>query len=75
MTYYSPPIFLITLAGTPAITVLAGTSLLTTAPAATTAFSPTVTPGKIVAFAPSQAFSLIRTAFNSTPWRFSGSRG
>lgn len=45
--------FLITLAGTPATTVLAETSLLTTAAAATTVFSSTVTPGKIVAFAPS----------------------
>lgn len=43
---------LITFAGTPPTTVLAGTSLLTTAPAATMAFSPTVTPGKMVAPAP-----------------------
>jgi hypothetical protein len=37
------PIVLITLAGTPATTVLGGTSLVTTAPAATTEFSPIVT--------------------------------
>lgn len=42
-------IVLMTLAGTPATTVLAGTSLVTTAPAAITALSPTVTPDRIVA--------------------------
>lgn len=57
--------FLITLAGIPATTVLADTSLVTTAPAATTAFSPTVTPGKMVALAPIQAFFLISTGFSS----------
>jgi len=35
--------------------LLAVTSLLTTAPAATVAISPTVTPGRIVAPAPTQA--------------------
>lgn len=53
MPCYFLPTSLITLAGTPATTVLAETSLLTTAAAATTAFSSTVTSGKIVAFAPS----------------------
>lgn len=45
---------LITLAGLPATTVLSSTSRVTIAPAATTAFSPTVTPGRIVAPAPIQ---------------------
>ena len=40
------------LAGTPPTIVFAGTSLVTTAPAATIEFSPMVTPGKIVAPAP-----------------------
>lgn len=44
----------------PPTTVLSGTSLDTTAPAATIEFSPTVTPGKMVQFAPSQAFRLMR---------------
>ena len=51
---------LMILAGTPPTTVLAGTSRLTTAPAATTAPSPTVTPCRIVAFAPIQTFFPIR---------------
>src|SRR5437764_15489307 len=50
----------ICLAGMPPTTVLAGTFLETTAPAATTAFSPTVTPGSIVAPAPIHAFFLMR---------------
>lgn len=45
-----------TRAGTPAAIVLAGTSFVTTAPAAITASSPFVTPGKTVTFAPSQTF-------------------
>lgn len=45
-----------TRAGIPATMVFAGISLVTTAPAATIAFLPTVTPGKMVALAPSQAF-------------------
>ena len=40
--------FLICFAGMPPTTVLAGTSFDTTAPAATTAFSPMVTPCKMV---------------------------
>lgn len=39
-------------AGTPATTALAGTSFVTTAPAATTLFSPRVTPASMVACAP-----------------------
>lgn len=54
-------IFLNTLAGTPATTALAGTSFVTTAPAATIAFSPTVTPGSIIAPAPIQALRRITT--------------
>ena len=46
---------LIILAGMPATTVFAGTSLEMTAPAATTAFSPMVTPGRIIAPAPIHA--------------------
>ncbi len=47
--------FLINRAGFPATIVLGATSLVTTEPAPTTAFSPTVTPGKIVAPAPIHA--------------------
>jgi hypothetical protein len=47
------------LAGMPATKVLSGTPLETTAPAATTEFSPIVTPGKIVAASSIQAFRLI----------------
>lgn len=43
-------------AGIPPTIVLSGTSSETTAPAATTAFSPMVTPPKMVALAPIQAF-------------------
>ena len=39
--------------------VLSGTSFPTTAPAATMAFSPMVTPANIVALAPIQAFFLM----------------
>ena len=42
-------------AGTPLIIVFGGTSVVTTAPAATIEFSPTVTPGSIVAPTPIQA--------------------
>ena len=40
-------IFLITFAGLPPTTTLSGTSFVTTAPAATTAFLPMVTPQKL----------------------------
>ena len=46
---------LITFAGQPPTTALVGTSFVTTAPAATMAFSPTVTPGQITARAPIHA--------------------
>jgi len=45
---------LISLAGMPPTTVFASTSLVTTEPAPTMAFSPTVTPGRMVAPAPIQ---------------------
>lgn len=51
LRFYSS-IFLIIFAGTPATTVFFGTSLVTTTPAAITAFSPTITPGQMVALAP-----------------------
>ena len=54
------------------MTVFFGTSLVTTAPAATTAFSPTITPGQIVALAPIQAFFLISTGFNSSSFLYLG---
>lgn len=46
-------------AGTPATTVLLGTSFVTTEPAATTALSPIIIPGKIVDAAPIHAFLFI----------------
>ena len=45
------------------------------APAATMAFSPTVTPGKMVALAPIHAFLQIRTGFKIIPRRACGSAG
>ena len=47
---YQTAIFFITFAGTPPTMVLGATSLVTTAPAATTAPSPMVTPAKTVAW-------------------------
>ncbi len=47
-------IFFITLAGTPPTMVFGSTSFVTTAPAATTAPSPMVTPARTVALAPIQ---------------------
>ena len=47
----------ITFAGTPAANALAGTSLVTTAPAAMIAPSPMVTPLRIIAFVPIQMWS------------------
>ena len=49
-------VLLITFAGTPATMALAGTSFVTTAPAATMALSPMVTPCSTVTFAPSHTF-------------------
>lgn len=57
--------FFIILAGTPATTLFLGTLFVTTAPAATIEFSPTVTPGKILAPAPIQTFFSKRTFLNS----------
>ncbi len=50
-------IVLMTLAGTPPTIVFGGTSLVTTAPAATTTQSPIVMPDKIVALEPIQTWS------------------
>jgi hypothetical protein len=53
----------ITLAGTPAAKQWEGTSFVTTAPAATTALSPIVTPFKIMAPTPIQTwFSIVTGA-------------
>ena len=49
-------IILITFAGRPPTIALAGTSLVTTAPATTMALSPMVTPCRVVTFAPSHTF-------------------
>ena len=48
-------------AGQPATTMLAGTSSMTTAPAATTAFSPMCTPSMTTAFAPMRTLSSTMT--------------
>lgn len=47
------------LAGTPATMTLSGTSFVTTVPAATMAFSPMVTPGRMIAPAPIHALRFI----------------
>src|SRR5436309_15845772 len=51
--------FLTTIAGFPATITFGGTLLVTTDPAATTEFSPMLTPFKIVAFIPIQTLSAI----------------
>src|SRR5688572_15047993 len=66
---------LIVLAGIPPTTVRAGTSLVTTAPAATTASSPMVTPCVMVALAPIHAFLLIWICPTVNECRFSGESG
>ena len=66
-------ICLMTFAGTPATTVLGGTSFVTTAPAPTIAPSPIVTPGQIVTRVPSQTLLPIFTGFANMPPRLSGS--
>jgi hypothetical protein len=53
--------FFTTTAGFPATTLLGSTLLVTTEPAATTEFSPMVTPFKITAFIPIQTLSQILT--------------
>ena len=50
--YSSDSMDLMILAGTPATITLGGTSLVTTAPAATMELSPMVTPGRMVAWEP-----------------------
>src|SRR5207249_2678563 len=52
---------LTTTAGLPATTTFGSTDLVTTAPAATTEFSPMVTPFRITAFMPIQTLSAILT--------------
>ncbi len=63
---YSLSICLTTHAGFPAATVHGGTSFVTTAPAATTAPSPTVTPFNMIVFIPTHALSHIRIGFVRT---------
>ena len=63
-------------AGTPPTMVFASTSFATTAPAATTALSPMVTPRRIVAFEPTQTFrpntigagTVVRRSAGAIPW-------
>ena len=64
---------LITFAGTPPTMAFAGTSLVTTAPAATMAFSPIVTPCKTVTFAPSHTLLPICIGLAIMPARCAGS--
>src|SRR5699024_10137575 len=73
--FVNSSIFLISMAGTLPTTLFAVTSSETTAPDATTEFSPTVTPGRIVAFAPIQAFRLITTASGTNVLRSAVSTG
>src|SRR4051812_28392731 len=53
--------FFTTMAGFPATTVFGATLLATTEPAATTEFSPMVTPFSMTAFIPIQTLSAMRT--------------
>lgn len=73
--FYFSLIPLIMLAGVPATTMLSGTSLVTTEPAATIAFSPIVTPARTVALAPNQAFRFTTIGLVSSEWRVDGSSG
>jgi hypothetical protein len=59
----------------PATIELLGTSFVTTAPAATIAFSPMVIPGKIVAAAPIHAFLLITIGLHIKDFLLLGSVG
>src|ERR1700678_926224 len=63
------PIERMTLAGFPPTRVFGGTSLVTTEPAATTEFSPTVTPPMMVAPAAIQTFLSITMGFPTTDAR------
>jgi hypothetical protein len=56
----------ITFAGTPATKLFGGTSLVTTAPAATTEFSPTITPPIMVAPVAIQTFFSMMIGFASS---------
>jgi hypothetical protein len=62
-------------AGIPPTTTLSGTSLETTEPAATTEFSPIVTPCNMVAPAPIQAFFLIWMGLGTSECLRSGEIG
>ena len=62
-------------AGTPPTIVFAGTSLETTAPAATIEFSPMVTPGSIVAAAPIHALRLMTIGLQISALLSAGSKG
>ena len=64
-----------TRAGTPATTVSEGTSLVTTAPAATTEPTPSDTPASTVQPAPSQQSSPTTIVFRSTPCALIGRAG
>ncbi len=59
-------------AGVPPTTTLSGTSFETTEPAATTEFSPMVTPCKMVALAPIHAFFLMWMGFGTSECLLSG---
>jgi len=61
-------------AGTPPTTVLAATSFVTTAPAATTALSPMVTPCSMVAFEPTHTFLPNTIGAGRVDFRSSGAR-
>ena len=74
--FQSPPIERMTRAGFPPTKVFGGTSLVTTEPAATTAFSPTLTPPMTVAPAAIQTFRSITIGFPIvTARRCEGSSG
>ena len=60
-------------AGLPPTMVSGATSLVTTAPAATTAFSPMVTPGRMMAPTPIQALRPMWTGLQRSTIRFSKS--
>ena len=59
-------------AGTPPTIVFGGTSAVTTAPAATTEFSPMVTPGNIVAAAPIHALRFTTMGFKRSVFLSTG---
>ncbi len=59
-------------AGTPPTIAFAGTSFVTTAPAATTALSPIVTPCRMVAFEPTHTFLPNTMGAGQVTFRLSG---